>query len=118
MQNPESKTYHCPKCGAQPGADCLTIDGRVAAKVHYGRPERPPHLMRAWDEAVRILATSPLRPTPQRTGIWVGSVRAGRGQEVPYGVWHCPCGENFEALSLEGVVKINELYAAHAGCRG
>lgn len=28
----------CPKCGAEQGEYCVTRGGRVAEKVHYGRP--------------------------------------------------------------------------------
>ncbi|WP_455907447.1 zinc finger domain-containing protein [Streptomyces nigra] len=38
MQKPEHQKSKCPKCGAGRGEPCTRRDGRVAAKVHYGRP--------------------------------------------------------------------------------
>lgn len=117
MQNSQSQTHKCPKCDALPGQPCVTIDGREAAKVHYGRPGPGPGAQRAFEVAERTLRTSPLRPNAQSTGIWIGSEFVGRGESVPYGAWYCPCGENREALSAFGVMEMNRLYGEHAGCR-
>lgn len=119
MQNTESQRYKCPRCVAQPGEPCLTVDGRVAEKVHYGRPHPPsnPRMALAYERAQRALDTSPLRPTPERTGIWVGSEFVSRDVVIPYGAWYCPCGEHRVALSKEGVIEMNLAYADHAECR-
>lgn len=117
MQNPQSQKYRCPKCGAQPGRPCLTVDGRVAGKVHYGRPDPSPRERSAFLRAEEILRTSPLRPTRSSPGIWAGSVFVSRSESVPYGVWVCSCGASREALSLLGVLEMNEEYGRHQQCR-
>ncbi len=33
------KMGKCPKCGAHGGTACVTVGGRVAEKVHYGRTD-------------------------------------------------------------------------------
>lgn len=113
MQITEHQKYRCPKCAAAPGAPCLTMDGREAAKVHWGRPVGGPHARRA--EAT--LQSSPLRPSASAPGIWIGSEFVSRDVSVPYGVWYCRCGASLEALSVEGVAEMNRAYADHAGCR-
>lgn len=117
MQNPDSQKYRCPKCSALPGSPCLTLDGREAQKVHFGRPEPGPRQSAAFRRAEESLRTSPLRPTSSATGIWIGSEFISRTESVPYGVWVCPCGESREVLSAAGVVEMNEAYAAHSACR-
>lgn len=119
MQKSESQKYRCPKCAAMPGDPCLTVDGRVAEKVHYGRPNPPgdSHAGAAYRRAVSTLATSPLRPSVSSPGIWVGAEFMGQGLTVPYGAWVCPCGESREVLSREGVDEMNCAYTAHADCR-
>lgn len=118
MQNPEHQKSKCPKCRADRGEPCVTLEGRVADKVHYGRPSwLDPAIKKAHQEAKHALRTSPLRPTATSTGIWIGSVFVNRDYSVPYGAWHCPCGESREAVTLSGVLAMNELYAQHAACR-
>jgi hypothetical protein len=39
MQNPEHTKAKCATCGADRGWPCKTRNGRIAEKVHYGRPE-------------------------------------------------------------------------------
>lgn len=119
MQRIESQKYRCPECEAAPGEPCVTTWGAVAEKVHYGRPDAPlsGRMEKAFREAERILRTSPLRPTPDATGIWAGSVFVSRSESVPYGAWVCPCGEGREALTLTGVLEMNERHAEHAECR-
>lgn len=119
MQNTESQRQRCPKCQAGPGEPCVTLSGELAEKVHYGRGGwLDKRILDARREAKRILRTSPLRPTPQATGIWAGSVFVSRNESVPYGAWVCPCGESREALTLTGVLEMNERYAEHRACRG
>lgn len=38
MQDPAHQLSRCPTCQATRGEPCRTRDGRVAHKVHYGRP--------------------------------------------------------------------------------
>jgi hypothetical protein len=38
MQDPKHIKSKCPKCHAERFQPCITNDGRVADKVHYGRP--------------------------------------------------------------------------------
>lgn len=119
MQNTQSQTYKCPKCGALPGTPCVTIDGREAMKVHYGRPNRPedPRMAAAFERAEIALSTSPLRPSVSKPGVWIGSEYVGRDVDVPYGAWYCSCGEERVTLSRAGVDEINRLYGEHADCR-
>lgn len=118
MQNTESQKQQCPKCDAGPGEPCVTLSGEVAEKVHHGRSSwLDRRISKARGEAREALRTSPLRPTPHATGIWIGSAFVSRDNSVPYGAWCCPCGESREALSLEGVLEMNRLYAEHSRCR-
>ena len=119
MQNAESQKYRCPKCEARPGEPCFTLDGREAGKVHYGRPVPPAdaRTARAYARAENTLRTSPLRPSGGSPGIWIGSEFVSRSESVPYGAWYCSCGSAAEALSLEGVLGLQVLYAEHRGCR-
>jgi len=119
MQNEDSWKYPCPKCEAAVGSPCVTLDGREAEKVHYGRPNRPTdRRMAAARERVRkTMATSKLRPTPASPGIWIGSEFVSRNESLPYGVWVCSCGEFREARSLLEVTEMNLRYAEHEQCR-
>lgn len=117
MQNTDSQMYTCPECQAAPGVPCVTPQGEAAESAHYGRAEPSGRFVRAREEAKRTLRTSPLRPTPAATGIWIGSAFIRRGESVPYGAWCCPCGESLEAMTLAGVMAMNQAYAEHAPCR-
>lgn len=118
MQSIEALSHPCPKCRAQRGEACVTLAGAVAEKVHYGRPSRTDkRLQMATARAKETLRTSPLRPTAASTGIWIGSEFVSRDESVPYGAWYCPCGERREAVSFQGVMEMNRLYAEHQPCR-
>jgi hypothetical protein len=118
MQNPEHQKSKCSKCHAGPGEPCVTLEGWVAEKVHYGRPSwLDPAIKKAHQNVKEALRTSRLRPTKTRTGIWAGSEFVNRDYSVPYGAWYCPCGEAREALGLAAVLAMNYAYAEHAPCR-
>lgn len=117
MQNPESQQHRCPKCHALPGNPCVTLYGREAERVHYGRPQPSPVQLRAYGRIRETMASSSLRPTVENTGIWFGSEYIGKGEGVPYGAWQCPCGESMTAIGDFEVRTMNALYAEHGHCR-
>lgn len=115
-QNHASQQQRCPKCHAQPGEPCMTLEGYEAEKVHYGRPHPSPREVQALEAAQRAAATSRIRPNPNLPGILLGSEYVGRNQSIPYAVWFCACGESSEAVGA-GVGRVQRAYEQHAACR-
>ena len=41
MQNPKHMRKPCGSCGADSGQPCITVDGYIAERVHWGRTSPP-----------------------------------------------------------------------------